>query len=376
MTKLGVKRPFERAPIHPGEVLRADVLPALGFSISEASRRLGVSRQQLHRILACTHPITVEMALRIGRLVGNGPELWLKMQQAHDLWRIEQGLRSELEEITPTDTALPSGRQSTGMVQIQSEEYKAHTVFANLTRYVSFYQKLAESVFLWAGHGTSAIVNLDTYVYSSMQGTLDSIRVVLESGRLNDAYALLRKYYDSAVINIYVNVLLDEHLRVNYGIVDRIQAWLKGTRKLPKSREMVNYIRDSDRPKRITELLMADDLYRRILARCNDHTHYSFYRHVLLNEGERIQDRRRLFDQFDSDVEDLFILHLAYSFYLNYHYMMSSDYRDALECGVQPVDGSQYWVAPFVQEIFDDVVTIRRPEITAAIKECSAMQLA
>ena len=104
MTEFGVKRPPERPPIHPGEILREDVFPALALSVSEAARRLGVSRQQLHRILACTHPITVEMALRIGRLVGNGPGLWLRMQQNHDLWRTEQRLRIELEKITPTET--------------------------------------------------------------------------------------------------------------------------------------------------------------------------------------------------------------------------------------------------------------------------------
>lgn len=104
MTEFVVKRPLERAPIHPGEVLRQDVFPALDLSVSEAARRLGVSRQQLHRILACTHPITVEMALRIGRLVGNGPGLWLRMQQNHDLSRLERGLRSELEKIMPAET--------------------------------------------------------------------------------------------------------------------------------------------------------------------------------------------------------------------------------------------------------------------------------
>ena len=104
MTERSVKRPLKRPPLHPGEVLRQDVLPALGLSVSEAARRLGVSRQQLHRILACTHPITVEMALRIGRLVGNGPGLWLRMQQNHDLRRMEQGLRSELEKITLAET--------------------------------------------------------------------------------------------------------------------------------------------------------------------------------------------------------------------------------------------------------------------------------
>jgi len=51
----------------------------------EAARRLGVSRQQLHRVLACTHPITTEMALRVGKFAGNGSGLWLKMQQNYDL---------------------------------------------------------------------------------------------------------------------------------------------------------------------------------------------------------------------------------------------------------------------------------------------------
>jgi addiction module HigA family antidote len=94
-----VKRPLNRPPIHPGEILREDVLPALGLSVSEAARRLGISRQQLHRVLACTHPITTEMALRIGKFAGNGPGLWLRMQQTYDLWHAEQRMKGELAKI-------------------------------------------------------------------------------------------------------------------------------------------------------------------------------------------------------------------------------------------------------------------------------------
>jgi addiction module HigA family antidote len=94
-----VKRPLKRPPVHPGEVLREDVLKALGLSVSEAARRLGVSRQQLHRILSCTHPITTEMALRIGKFAGNGPGLWLRMQQAYDLWYAENRMAIELSKI-------------------------------------------------------------------------------------------------------------------------------------------------------------------------------------------------------------------------------------------------------------------------------------
>ncbi len=105
----------QRPSIHPGEIgeiLREDVLPALGLSVSEIARRLGVSRQQLHRILACTYPITTEMALRIGKLIGNGPGLWLRMQQNHDLWRLEQALKSELKKIEITETTLPGSAAS------------------------------------------------------------------------------------------------------------------------------------------------------------------------------------------------------------------------------------------------------------------------
>jgi len=98
-----VERPLKRPPIHPGEIVREDVLPALGLTVSETARRLRVSRQQLHRILACTHAITTEMALRLGRLAGNGPGLWLRMQQNYDLWHAEQKLKDELEKIEPVE---------------------------------------------------------------------------------------------------------------------------------------------------------------------------------------------------------------------------------------------------------------------------------
>jgi addiction module HigA family antidote len=103
MEEYSVKRPLKRSPIHPGEILREDVLPALGLSISEAVRRLGISRQQLHRVLACTHPITTEMALRIGKFAGNGPGLWLRMQQSYDLWYAEQRMKDELSKIQPVE---------------------------------------------------------------------------------------------------------------------------------------------------------------------------------------------------------------------------------------------------------------------------------
>ena len=88
-----------RQPSHPGALLREDVLPALGLSVTEAARKLGVSRQMLHGILAERHAVTPEMASRIGKLCGNGPGIWLRMQQQHDLWRVERELADEIARI-------------------------------------------------------------------------------------------------------------------------------------------------------------------------------------------------------------------------------------------------------------------------------------
>lgn len=90
---------LRRPPTHPGAILRDDVLPALELSVSEAARQLRVTRQTLHRVLAGKSGVSPEMAVRLGKFCGNGPGLWLRMQQAFDLWHAEKSLRDELEKI-------------------------------------------------------------------------------------------------------------------------------------------------------------------------------------------------------------------------------------------------------------------------------------
>lgn len=91
-------------PVHPGEILREDVLPALGLSVAEAARALRISRQTLHRILAGAMAVSPEMAVRLGKFCGNGPGLWLRLQAAHDLWHAERRMRSVVKRI-PTRRA-------------------------------------------------------------------------------------------------------------------------------------------------------------------------------------------------------------------------------------------------------------------------------
>lgn len=124
-----------RQPTHPGAILREDVLPALAMTQTELAQRLGVSRLSVSEILhekrpmrlktkkmlrrfrvedlensavdwsrfSLTRPdwITPDMAIRIGRLLGNGPGIWLRMQTALDVWQLEQ--RGGYEHIEPLD---------------------------------------------------------------------------------------------------------------------------------------------------------------------------------------------------------------------------------------------------------------------------------
>ena len=95
-----VRRDATRPPIHPGEILREDVLPGLGMSVVAAAEHLHVTRQALHRILAGTASLSPDMALRIGKFCGNGPEVWLRMQGAYDLWHAERRLAGEIKTIS------------------------------------------------------------------------------------------------------------------------------------------------------------------------------------------------------------------------------------------------------------------------------------
>ena len=75
------------------------------MTVTQAAAAMGMSRQYHYRILAEEASITPEMAVRIGKFCGNGPGLWLRMQQARDLWEAQQKLAKEIEKIPTPEVA-------------------------------------------------------------------------------------------------------------------------------------------------------------------------------------------------------------------------------------------------------------------------------
>lgn len=87
-----------RKPTHPGEVLREDVIVPLGLTVTEAAKRLGVTRKTLSALINCKASLSPKMAVRVGKATKTTPESWLYMQAKLDLWLAEQK-SPEVEEL-------------------------------------------------------------------------------------------------------------------------------------------------------------------------------------------------------------------------------------------------------------------------------------
>ncbi len=91
-----------RPPVHPGIFFERNILPEFRRqrrTIGEIATLLGVSRQSLHRVMAGESAVTPDMAVRLGKLCGNGPDLWLNLQARHDAWKAARRLAPELKKI-------------------------------------------------------------------------------------------------------------------------------------------------------------------------------------------------------------------------------------------------------------------------------------
>ena len=90
-----------RRPVHPGAVLREDILPAIGLNKTELAERLGVSRQTINEVITEKRSMSIDLAYRIGRLCNMDGATFIRMQEAVDVWDTLQSNQKEYERITP-----------------------------------------------------------------------------------------------------------------------------------------------------------------------------------------------------------------------------------------------------------------------------------
>jgi len=101
--------PTNQPPVHPGEILLEEFLKPYGITPSELSQRINISVEQIHTVLNGKNGMSTDMALRLSRLFGTSPELWLNGQMKWDIWHLlHTEPASQLEKIKPivTPTSL------------------------------------------------------------------------------------------------------------------------------------------------------------------------------------------------------------------------------------------------------------------------------
>ena len=96
--------PSERAPTHPGEMLRAEFIEPLGITQTAFAARLGVSFPRLNEIIKARRSVTPDTALRLARLLGMPADFWLGLQSDWDLWHaMHSDKAAEIEALTPLE---------------------------------------------------------------------------------------------------------------------------------------------------------------------------------------------------------------------------------------------------------------------------------
>ena len=92
--------PRMKNPPHPGGLIK-DNIDEYGLSVAEAAEGLGVTRQQLYRVLRGENGISPEMAVRLEKAFGGGADFWLRMQMSFDLAQVR--LRAKKIKVKPLE---------------------------------------------------------------------------------------------------------------------------------------------------------------------------------------------------------------------------------------------------------------------------------
>lgn len=245
-----------------------------------------------------------------------------------------------------------------------------HKIFVELTKYIEFYDSMENSI--WS-HITAGVdkFNINSDFLSSIKGTITSIRLSLECGNINDAFSLLRKYQDISVMHIYSILYLENNFSIDNITVKEINDWVKEEEKSPNYKKMIKYIANSEKTKKITNVIKKKNNID-LRQRFNDHAHFNFYSYLSLNDSTRYNfnnDKTTFLNQFSNDINIIYVSHFIWLFTVKEYYMTASDYVDYLDMGEEPPENSQYWVSPFIQEMFSEVIKKTQPNLSAEFKK-------
>lgn len=272
-----------------------------------------------------------------------------------------------------------------------SAEFKQHRIHGEMDQSAEFYEILGDLVSGGVSMTWAFIGNIDTQFFAALSGTIESMKAVLQVGRVADAYTLLRRFREAGLLQLYFMVRIAERKErfadISWDLdgedflaqlerealdglwVTEIEDWLTGQARSPAVRCLSKKIKESPACKQLNSLFDGG-LYKQIVDRLNDHVHTNFFLNLRTNDlSASFELQMTMLEMFAHDFRHIVIQHVAYVFSFHGEYMASSDFVDHLELGLEPPIDSQYSVAPFIQKMFDDIVTRYRPDVTEILKQ-------
>ena len=181
------------------------------------------------------------------------------------------------------------------------EAYKNHKVFKEIDCMMELYGNISFACFPFVPSGTSLIMNYVTYTYQAIQGTLESIKNLLEIGRISDAYTLVRKYFDDVMVDLYIDVIRkDGYYWLKFECVDDVEKWIKSKHRIPPIKKILVTLKNSVCTKELYPYFGWDTYFNQNRTILDDFVNSNRYSLMVLNcsdvylQNREKQDRLRI----------------------------------------------------------------------------------
>ena len=125
------------------------------------------------------------------------------------------------------------------------EAYYNHEVFELIKHMQDYCDGIAYTCYGFIPNGTLGAVNYSSYVFSSIRTTLESIRGLLKEGHIADAFVLIRRLFDTVLVDIYLNVVREEKYDWEENLVVKdVDDWIKRKIRIPRVKKILDLLND------------------------------------------------------------------------------------------------------------------------------------
>ncbi|MDU6339850.1 MAG: hypothetical protein E6583_00800 [Clostridium sp.] len=219
------------------------------------------------------------------------------------------------------------------------------------------------------------------HILSSTYRTLHSIKICCECCNLADVYILIRKYRDDLFFYLYILCVNSNSDNGNDPKISKDEGniidWLNNDLSNLNINQVLSYIAKTKNVNEVMNKYKLQSSFKSINNELNNFVHangISYYNknYQYYNLGDKINDISEDIKYKINYITTSFLLVLIL---VRGDYISATDYVDNLECGYNPIEGSQYWVAPFITEFINSRISLVSDECRAYLKEYSLMDI-